>query len=112
MQIIDSNYSHLLSKAMDAYSLRQQMTSANIANIDTPGYTRHEVNFEQALQKAQEAGRPMDEVNPSIQDNGEEVVLENELMEMADTQMRVQLVTRSLRHHFDMLQTGITSRTR
>jgi len=31
---------------------------------------------------------------------------------MADTQMRVQLVTRSLRHHYDMLQAGITSTTR
>jgi flagellar basal-body rod protein FlgB len=38
----------------------------------------------------------------------DKVVLEDELLEMADTQARVQLVTRSLRHHFEMLKNGIT----
>ena len=32
-------------------SSRQQAISNNIANIDTPGYTRQEVNFETALQR-------------------------------------------------------------
>jgi flagellar basal-body rod protein FlgB len=92
--------------------LRQEITASNIANVDTPGYQRHQVEFENALQKAQESGKAMHEVNPSITETGDDVVLENELLEMADTQMRVQLVTRSLRHHFDTLQTGITSTTR
>ena len=39
-------------------------------------------------------------------------MLENELMEMADTQIRVHLLTRSLRHHFDMLRIGITGNNR
>lgn len=112
MQIIDSNYSQLLAKAMDSYSLRQRITSSNIANVDTPGYRRHTVEFESALQEARESGKAMHEVNPHIKETNEGVVLENELLEMADTQMRVQLVTRSLRHYFDTLQTGITSTTR
>lgn len=112
MMLIGSSHSQLLAKAMDSYSLRQEITSSNIANIDTPGYSRHEVEFEKALQKASESGSPKHEVNPSIRETGDEVVLENELLEMADTQMRVQLVTRSLRHHFDTLKAGITSTTR
>ncbi|MCW9705383.1 flagellar basal body rod protein FlgB [Fodinibius salsisoli] len=112
MQIIDSGHSQLLAKAMDSYSLRQEITASNIANIDTPGYSRHNVEFEKALQEAQKSGKTMHQVNPHIQETGDKVVLENELLEMADTQMRVQLVTRSLRHHFDTLQTGITSTTR
>ena len=32
-------------------SARQQATSNNIANIDTPGYQRHEVAFETELQR-------------------------------------------------------------
>lgn len=112
MQIIDSGHSQLLAKAMDSYSLRQEITSSNIANIDTPGYNRHSVEFESALQEAQQSGKAMHDVNPSIKETGDEVVLENELLEMADTQMRVQMVTRSLRHHFDTLQAGITSTTR
>lgn len=114
MNIIESSHSQLLAKAMDNYSLRQRVTSSNIANIDTPGYKRHEVEFENELQKLRESegAAGMKEVNPSIRETGGDVVLENELLEMADTQMRVQLVTRSLRHHFDMLRTGITSTNR
>lgn len=114
MELINSNHSQLLAKAMDSYTLRQRVTSSNIANIDSPGYKRHKVEFESALQQAREAGgvEEMKEVNASITETEEEVVLENELIEMADTQMRVQLVTRSLRHHFDMLRTGITSTNR
>src|SRR5690625_3230304 len=101
MNIIDSSHSQLLARAMDSYTLRQRITSSNIANIDTPGYTRHEVQFEQELQRVREAGgaEDLNEVYPHIEQTGEDVVLENELLEMADTQMRVQLVTRSLRHH-------------
>ncbi|SHG15195.1 flagellar basal-body rod protein FlgB [Fodinibius roseus] len=114
MHIIDSSHSQLLAKAMDSYTLRQRVSSSNIANIDTPGYKKHEVQFENELQKVRESEgvSGMQKVNPSIKETGEDVVLENELIEMADTQMRVQLVTRSLRHHFDMLRTGITSTNR
>lgn len=110
MKFIDSSHSQLLAKAMDAYTLRQQVTSGNIANADTPGYNRHEVQFEKQLQQVRElqAGEKMAKVTPSIVETDKPVVLEDELVEMADTQIRVQLVSRSLRHHFDMLRTGIT----
>ena len=112
MTLIDSGHSQLLAKAMDTYTMRQRVSSSNIANVDTPGYSRHEVNFEEELRNVREDGGEMLRVNPKITETGEKVVLENELIEMADTQMRVQLVTRSLRHHFEMLRTGITSTTR
>lgn len=114
MHLINSSHSQLLAKAMDSYTLRQRVTSSNIANIDTPGYNRHEVQFENELRKVRESegASGMKKVNPSIKETGGDVILENELIEMADTQMRVQLVTRSLRHHFDMLRTGITSTNR
>lgn len=110
MKFIDSNHSQILGKAMDAYSLRQKMTSANIANADTPGYKRHEVQFEEELQRAQQSKgvSGMKNVDPAIIPTNENVVLEDEMIEMADTQIRVQMVTRSLRHHFSMLKNGIT----
>lgn len=110
MKLIDSNLSQLMERAMDTYTLRHRVTSANIANIDTPGYKKHEVEFEEELQRVQnsEGSAAMKEVTPSITENGENVVLEDELIELADTQIRVNLVTRSLRHHFQMLKTGIT----
>lgn len=41
-----------LEKALDAYGLRQQVISHNIANVNTPGYKRHYVSFEEELKQA------------------------------------------------------------
>lgn len=100
----------MLGKAMDAYALRQKITATNIANADTPGYKRHDVQFENELQKAQQVNgiSAMKDVTASVHETNENVLLEDEMLEMTDTQIRVQLVTRSLRHHFEMLKTGIT----
>lgn len=110
MKLIDSSHSQLLGRAMDVYTLRQRITAANVANADTPGYSRKSVHFEEELQRvrAREGVRGMTGVNPSIHLGEDPVDLEQELLEMADTQIRVNLVTRSLRHHFDLLRTGIT----
>lgn len=110
MNFIDSNHSRMLSQAMDAFSLRQKVTASNIANADTPGYKRHEVRFEDQLQAAQDSNgsTSIDSATASIEVTDQNVVLEDEMIEMADTQIRVQLVTRSLRHHFDLLRKGIT----
>jgi len=107
MNFIDSNHSKMLSQAMDAYSLRQKITASNIANVDTPGYNKHEVTFEEMLQQA-EGSSELAKTGATIEITDDKVVLEDEMIEMADTQMRVQLVARSLRHHFDMLRRGIT----
>ncbi len=100
----------LLGRAMDAMTLRQKLTSSNIANIDTPGYRKLDVRFEDELQRAQAKGgvRQMNAVTPFIEETDRKPVLEDELLEMSDTQIRVNVLTRSLRHHFDMLRIGIT----
>lgn len=110
MNIIDSSHSQMLARAMDTYTLRQRVTASNIANVDTPGFKKHEVQFEDALRKARQTGGvdEMKKVTPSIVETDNDVVLEDELVNMADTQIRVQLVARSLRHHFDLLRNGIT----
>jgi flagellar basal-body rod protein FlgB len=42
----------LLSRGLDACTLRQAVYAANIANADTPGYQPLEVEFENELQQA------------------------------------------------------------
>ena len=37
------------TRALDAYALRHQTISNNLANINTPGYKRQEVRFEDQL---------------------------------------------------------------
>lgn len=53
--LIDTNafdYVNVLDKAMDASWLRNEAISNNIANANTPGYKRQDVNFETQLAKA------------------------------------------------------------
>lgn len=114
MNIVDSSHTQLLSKTMNAYSLRQKVTATNIANADTPGYKRHEVRFEEALLEAQETNgmNGMKETDPSIVQTDQNVILEDELIEQTDTQLRFQLVAKALRHHYSMVRGGITGSTR
>jgi flagellar basal-body rod protein FlgB len=42
----------LLSRVMDAATLRHRVIAQNIANVNTPGYRRLEVTFEEDLARA------------------------------------------------------------
>jgi len=85
--------------------------ASNVANLDTPGYERLSVRFEESLQRARRggAGMPGDVTAEMVQEDGPPQ-LEDELMALADTQMRVQLASRALHEHFARLKTGITGR--
>jgi flagellar basal-body rod protein FlgB len=47
-----------LERAMAGAGLRQQALAANIANANTPGYQRQDVDFHSALQSAMGASDP------------------------------------------------------
>lgn len=49
-----------LYKSLDAGSLRAKVLAENIANVNTPGYQRKEVSFEEDLRKALEKKLPGD----------------------------------------------------
>lgn len=51
------DYVNVLDKAMDASWLRNEAISNNLANVDTPGYKRQDVNFETQLAKALRSSR-------------------------------------------------------
>ena len=55
MALVDSTQ-QLLEAAMRGSWQRQTALTNNIANADTPGYQRQEVNFESALQSAMNGG--------------------------------------------------------
>jgi flagellar basal-body rod protein FlgB len=65
----------LISRGLDACTLRQAVYSANVANVNTPGYRPEEVRFDAELRAAAQAvrGEPLDEqtavlesVRPSV----------------------------------------------
>ena len=45
-----------LERALSGSSLRQQAIAQNIANVNTPGYRRKDVDFQSALQSAWDDG--------------------------------------------------------
>ncbi|PAP75774.1 flagellar basal body rod protein FlgB [Rubrivirga marina] len=101
----------LLQNAMQAYTYRLESLASNVANLDTPGYNRLAVRFEESLQDARRsADGDVDAVAAEMVEEGRAPLLEDELMEIADTQMRVQLATRALHEHFARIRTGITGR--
>lgn len=103
----------VLSQAMSAYTLRTRATTSNLANLDTPGYQRVGVSFEDTLQNVRrglQATRAVEDVSARMKIDDAPPILEDELMELADTQMRTQLATRALREHFELMSTGITGR--
>ena len=103
----------ILRQAMSAYALRARTLANNVANLDTPGYERLGVSFEEALQRARHSPNGVEDPThlvPRIQAEGEPPLLEDELMELADTQMRTQLATRALTEHFALMRTSITGR--
>ena len=50
------NYINVLEKASDASWTRNSVISNNIANVDTPGYKRKDIRFEEYLQGAVSGG--------------------------------------------------------
>lgn len=101
----------LLANAMQAYTWRAQTTTSNLANLDTPGYKRMSVKFEETLQETRDSLDgigALAHVKPNMDVGDDAPILEDEMMDMADTQMRTQLASRALREHFDALRMGIT----
>ena len=51
---------NFLQKALDAASLRQNVLANNIANVNTPGFKRSYVSFEESLQQALKKKKKME----------------------------------------------------
>ncbi len=119
------DYINVLDKAADASWIRNEAISNNIANVDTPGYKRQDVNFEEQLRKAMKNSRyksidervkniNLNRLNPityrdyatlSYRLDGNNVDIDTENVELASNQIRYQGLTDSITKHFEGLQT-------
>lgn len=94
---------------------REKVISSNMANIDTPGYRTRDINFESELNSAMSAasfrtadGTETLQMLPVVRQvqglmerpDGNNVSLELEGLEMAETQLRYQLGIQLLKRHF------------
>ena len=48
MSWLNSTQLHLLERYLDVSSMRQSLVSTNLANIDTPGYSRQRADLEES----------------------------------------------------------------
>jgi flagellar basal-body rod protein FlgB len=109
--------SKALVKLLDGTALRQKVLTNNLANCDTPGYVRQDVNFEEQLS---EAVRQQDfsKFKPTIQSDlsadpnldGNNVSKENELAEMNKNALTHQLAIQLLQTRLSMERIAITGR--
>ncbi len=107
----------LLSRLLKATELRARVISANIANQNTPGYTRQVVRFEERLKTALlEGGRAeARRVRPQVEldtvsearPDGNNVTLESELNDMRENRLMYETYAAILRGHFGLMQAAV-----
>lgn len=118
------DYVNVLDKAADVSWKRENVLSNNIANVNTPGYKRRDLNFESTLKE--ELGRckheSLDEkiretdvsrlepsvytdlTNYSYRLDGSNVDIDSEEVEFASEQIRYQGITAALNNEFNRMK--------
>jgi flagellar basal-body rod protein FlgB len=104
-------------------SSREQAISANMANVDTPGYHTRDINFEGELNRAMsgassqsENGFQTADFNPVVQEvpglmerpDGNNVNLDREGLLMSETQLQYQIGIQLIKHQFHQILSAIS----
>jgi len=103
-----------LTVAMDGLDARQRATSANIANVETPGYLARQVTFEDSLRAAISGGDPtstrvgVEESLAATRMNGNNVNIDFEVLAGSENVLRQRLVVQALNAKYALLRTAIT----
>ena len=116
---IDGMKTELLARMMDAATLRHEVLSNNLANQNTPGFTRSVVKFESLIRDAITGGNAKtQEVLPTVVpdeltprgESGNNVNLESELNAIRENQLLFDTYASIMKSNFDILQSSIHSR--
>jgi flagellar basal-body rod protein FlgB len=105
-----------LQRAMTRAAERHSLLSQNLANLNTPGYKRKDLDFNISLEEAEGAmqlkgiNRLIEETRPqdaSVRVDGNSVDLEQEVSSIAETELRYQSLTDFVSGYFGNLKTVI-----
>lgn len=128
--MIQSNafdYINVLDKAADASWTRENLIANNIANVNTPGYKRRDLDFESLLKEqlgnckhesldSKMRGVDLTQLNPNIaydyanfsyRLDGNNVDIDTEQVELASEQIKYQALTTSISSEFTRMKTVI-----
>ena len=108
----------LLEAGIRAEELRQKTIANNVANLETPGYRRVDVKFEDLLAKALDSSSgsgDIKEMNPqvyqpketAVKSNGNDVSFEVEVGEMVKNTLRHKAYVRLLGKKFKQIETAM-----
>jgi len=115
---VDTKPTDLLVRMLGACELRARVVAANIANSNTPGYTRQYVRFEELLGQALADGRKVDEILPQLlpdqeapaRPDGNNVSLELEFNAMRENRLMYEAYSSMLSSHFALLSSALNDR--
>lgn len=105
-----------LSKAMDRATERHSALTANLANVNTPGYKRKDVDFGIVLEGEMQGSSRLQEWRKAgaqrassggRRSDGNSVNLEQEVMALAETELRYQMLTDMTASYFRNLKNVI-----
>ena len=109
-----------LEAGIKAEGLRQKAITNNVANLQTPGYRRIDVRFEQLLAKALDSNgaADLDEIEldvyqprqTPVKSNGNDVSLETEVGEMVKNTLRHRAYVGLLKKNYQQIETAINVR--
>jgi flagellar basal-body rod protein FlgB len=114
MSLTNTPQLHLLERYLDLTAERQGLLSANIANIDTPGYRTRDIDFHGELSRAmdsEETGRtePMvREVSGLIaRPDGNNVSVDREGLLLSQVQLQFDAASELVKEQFKILNMAI-----
>jgi flagellar basal-body rod protein FlgB len=134
-RIFDKSSIPLLVKSLDAGMLRSRVIANNIANVNTPGYQRLEVNFEEELRKALDKNKlkglrtdekhlnlgsgDISKINakvekpndPTLPSGVNNVDIDMEMSKLAENQILYNFSAKFLRGKFNKLNAAIQSKS-
>jgi len=112
-----NNIMDLLEAGLKAEGLRQRTIASNMANIETPGYRRIDVKFDELLAKALTSSTTvdLDKVEPEVHQprntpvrtNGNDVNMEAEVGNLLKNSLRHTAYVRLLQKRFTQIETAI-----
>jgi flagellar basal-body rod protein FlgB len=112
MPILETPMLRTLSRYLDLNAFRGTVLSANIANIDTPGFHTRDVDFHAAMERALAADVTMTPVARPVRGlmerpDGNNVSADRESLLLAETQLRFRIGTELVRAEFRRLLSAI-----
>ncbi|HEY8496797.1 MAG TPA: flagellar basal body rod protein FlgB [Limnochordales bacterium] len=120
----------ILRQALNAVALRQQVTAHNIANVNTPGFRRQSVRFEDQLQRAKRRAavsgatthprhlpvgtrslvepRVVTDTSTVMRNDGNNVDMEREMAVLAAAETQYAALTQVVAARYRMLRSAIS----